>query len=127
MRATLRFRQGDDRGAAAVEMALVLPLLLLMLFGIIDFGRMFNAQIALTEAAREGARAESLGAAGAARIEAVLGVGVATPVIETCPDVPGAEDNATVELTQAFDPVTPLGPMVGGIILTATGVMPCAG
>ena len=50
----------DEQGAAAVEMALVLPLLLLLLFGIIDFGRVLNAQITLTEAAREGARAAAL-------------------------------------------------------------------
>jgi Flp pilus assembly protein TadG len=49
-----------DRGAAAVEMALVLPVLLFLLMGIIDFGRMFNAQIQLSQAAREGVRLASL-------------------------------------------------------------------
>jgi glucokinase len=37
-----------------VEFALLLPLVLLMLFGIIDFGRALNAQITITQAAREG-------------------------------------------------------------------------
>ena len=50
-----------ERGAAAVEMALVLPMLLFVVFGIIDFGRLLNAQITLTEAAREGARAAAMG------------------------------------------------------------------
>jgi Flp pilus assembly protein TadG len=45
-----------DRGAVAVEFALVLPVLLLALVGIVEFGRVFNAQIVLTNAAREGAR-----------------------------------------------------------------------
>jgi Flp pilus assembly protein TadG len=49
-----------DRGAAAVEMAFVLPVLLFLLMGIIDFGRMFNAQIQLSQAAREGVRLASL-------------------------------------------------------------------
>lgn len=49
-----------DRGAAAVEMALVLPLLLFLLMGIIDFGRAYNAQIQLSAAAREGVRLASL-------------------------------------------------------------------
>ena len=42
-----------DRGASAVEMALVLPLLLLLLGGIIDFGRLFSASSQLNQAARE--------------------------------------------------------------------------
>jgi len=50
-----------DRGAAAVEFALIVPLLCLFLLGIIDFGRLWYTQINLTEAAREGARLESLG------------------------------------------------------------------
>lgn len=50
-----------DRGAAAVEMAIVLPLLAAMLFGIIDYGRIFNAEIQLSQASREGVRLASLG------------------------------------------------------------------
>lgn len=45
-----------ERGAVAVEMAIVLPLLLLILLGIIEFGRAYNIQVSLTQAAREGAR-----------------------------------------------------------------------
>ncbi|MFL6151461.1 MAG: TadE/TadG family type IV pilus assembly protein [Ornithinibacter sp.] len=41
----------------AIEMAIVLPLLLLTLGGIVDFGRMFFTQVVITNAAREGARA----------------------------------------------------------------------
>ena len=59
-------RQARDRGATAVEFALLLPLLLLIVFGIIDFGRALNAQITLTQAAREGARLAALGEANVA-------------------------------------------------------------
>ncbi|MGO4434106.1 TadE/TadG family type IV pilus assembly protein [Paenarthrobacter sp. RAF9] len=45
-----------EKGAVAVEMAIVLPLLLLILVGIMEFGRAYNVQVSLTEAAREGAR-----------------------------------------------------------------------
>jgi Flp pilus assembly protein TadG len=56
-----RRRNGHfDRGAAAVEMALVLPVLLFILMGLIDFGRAYNAQIQLSAAAREGVRLASL-------------------------------------------------------------------
>ena len=44
------------RGAAIVEFAVVLPLLLTLLFGIIDFGWVFLVRQTLTNAAREGAR-----------------------------------------------------------------------
>jgi Flp pilus assembly protein TadG len=46
----------DPAGQEAVEFALLLPLLLLILFGILDLGRLFHAAITITNAAREGAR-----------------------------------------------------------------------
>jgi Flp pilus assembly pilin Flp len=45
-----------EEGAAAVEFALLLPLLVLLLFGFIQFGIAFNTKIQATNAAREGAR-----------------------------------------------------------------------
>lgn len=50
----------DDDGAAAVELAFVLPLLILLLFGIVQFGILANRQQAIHAAAREGARLASL-------------------------------------------------------------------
>lgn len=50
-------RTARERGAAAVEMAIVLPVLILILGGIIDFGRAFYTQVIITNGAREGARA----------------------------------------------------------------------
>ncbi|MGI6488868.1 MAG: pilus assembly protein [Syntrophomonadaceae bacterium] len=44
------------RGQALVELALVLPILLLLLMGIIEFGRIFFSYLTITELAREGAR-----------------------------------------------------------------------
>jgi hypothetical protein len=46
----------SDTGAELVEFAIVLPLLLLVLFGIVDFGMLFQRYQVVTNAAREGAR-----------------------------------------------------------------------
>jgi hypothetical protein len=51
----------DQEGAAAVEFALLLPLLILLLFGMIEFGLAFNARIQATNAAREAARRAVIG------------------------------------------------------------------
>jgi Flp pilus assembly protein TadG len=52
-------RDRDD-GAELIEMAIVLPLLLLLIMGIFDFGFLFQRYIVLTNAAAEGARVASL-------------------------------------------------------------------
>jgi Flp pilus assembly protein TadG len=45
-----------ERGQALAEFALVLPLLMLLIGGIVEFGRAWNIKQAVTDAAREGAR-----------------------------------------------------------------------
>lgn len=45
-----------QKGAAVVEFAVILPLLLLIVFGIVEFGLIFYNQAILTNASREGAR-----------------------------------------------------------------------
>jgi Flp pilus assembly pilin Flp len=52
--------RGQD-GAAAVEFALLLPLLVLLLFGFIQFGLAFSTRIQATNAAREAARQAVVG------------------------------------------------------------------
>src|SRR6202022_71371 len=49
------------RGQSVIELAVAAPLLTLMLFGIVDFGRAFFQYIAVVEAAREGARYATYG------------------------------------------------------------------
>jgi Flp pilus assembly protein TadG len=60
--AVVKFTKGKNRrlAAAAVEMAVVTPLLLTMLFGIIEYGWVFTVRQGLTNAAREGARVAAL-------------------------------------------------------------------
>ena len=57
MKKSLLFRlKKDDRGASIVEFAVIALLLFAVLFGIIEFGWIFNGYITLTSAAQEGAR-----------------------------------------------------------------------
>jgi Flp pilus assembly protein TadG len=138
-RALASSRKAADRGSVAVEFALVVPVLLLIVFGIIDFGRALNAQIALTGAAREGVRLAALGysdAAIQARVAAAAPdlSGISTTVVAACPPGAGPGANAQVDVSYSFSFITPVGAIVsylgnsgfgGPVVLTAQGVMPC--
>lgn len=50
-----------EKGQSFVEFALVLPILILLVLGIIQFGIIFYGQVTITSAAREGARMSSIG------------------------------------------------------------------
>ncbi|WP_316571644.1 pilus assembly protein [Neobacillus sp. YIM B06451] len=50
----------SEKGQSMVETALILPLLLMILFGIVDFGRIFHAFLTLDHAGREAARLASM-------------------------------------------------------------------
>jgi Flp pilus assembly protein TadG len=132
-------RSARDRGAAAVEFALVLPLLLLLVFGIIDFGRALNAQLTLTQAAREGVRLAALGYPAAdvqaqAQAAAPALSGVSVTVATACQPGAGPAANAQVNVSYSFSFITPVGAIAGlfagsgfgsPITLSAQGVMPC--
>jgi Flp pilus assembly protein TadG len=135
-----RRRSGDnarDRGAAAVEFALLLPVVLLMVFGVIDFGRALNAQITLTQAAREGARLDALGQpnVGPRTQAAATGLsGVNVAETYACQQGDGQNNlDAKVNLSYSFSFITPIGAIAGlfggsftpSITLTSQGVMPC--
>jgi Flp pilus assembly protein TadG len=129
-----------DRGAVAVEFALVLPLLLLIIFGIIDFGRMWNMQIALTQSAREGVRVLALGgSSGDAETRTrnaafpVTGIGItptACPAVVTPTTAP-----AKIEVTRSYDYITPVSgilnimglPSLAAPTIRGKGEMRCNG
>ncbi|HVL05599.1 MAG TPA: TadE family protein [Acidimicrobiales bacterium] len=125
-------RRRDERGAAVVEFALILPLLVLFVFGIVEFGRAYSARIELTSAVREGARAVALGA-NAAEAETVTKdaapglardrLTVPTPTLCT---VTPAPPNARVEAHYPFTYTIPFF-RDGTWTLQATGVMRCGG
>jgi Flp pilus assembly protein TadG len=124
-------RATRERGAAAVELALVLPLLLLLVFGIIELGRSYNVRVQLTGAAREGARVLALGGTpGEAQAAVVAAAPGLAPALAggnittiTCP-AGGAAGNARVAISYALPGLTPLVPS-GAIDLSAAAVMRC--
>jgi Flp pilus assembly protein TadG len=59
MRNRIRFR--NEHGQTMTEFALVLPILAVLLFGVIQFGIVFNNYVTLTDAVRAGARKGAVG------------------------------------------------------------------
>jgi Flp pilus assembly protein TadG len=133
-----------ERGAAAVEMALVSPLLLAMIVGIIDFSRIFNAEIQLSQAAREGARIASLqlGTLDVSAVQARAVLAAPSPAFggplppgnvtvltsagqgqPGCLTSPALTDVATVQVTYLFQGIF----WMKNVTLSQTAVMRCGG
>lgn len=130
----MRDRFGE-RGAAAVEFALVVPLLLILVLGIAEFGRAYNVQTVLSGAAREGVRVMALennpDEAKARTIEAATGLALTDSQITVEPLAtclvttidPSAVATVTVKYELPF-----LTKFFGtSITLTGKGVMRCNG
>ena len=120
-------RPDRERGAAAVEFAIILPLLVMLVFGIIEFGRGYNAKIELTGAVREGARELALGKTSAhaeatVRDAAPTLSGITFSSISTCTSGVDGTARITAHYTVDFDI-----PLVdsGSWPITVTGVMRC--
>jgi len=107
-------RARSEEGAQLVEFALVLPLLLLIMLGIAEFGFMFQRYEVLTNAAREGARLAVLpGYADAdvqARVAAYLSSG----------RVPTTGSNPTVLVENVSIPVSGGRPAISAKRVTVT-------
>ncbi|CAN5551244.1 hypothetical protein BH20ACT2_BH20ACT2_07490 [soil metagenome] len=133
-RASRRLR--GDHGASMVEMALVMPILALFIFGIITFGVLLSFKQTMTQSAAEGARAAATAPrsptdqvvprAEAATAQAVGGFdrtcngsdGLTCDYdIATCTDTPTA-DCITVELTYDYDghPLLPKLPIIASFV-----------
>lgn len=86
-------RRRDQKGATLVEFAFVLPIFILFIFGIIDFGWAFSQNLDVKQGAREGGR-----------ILAVNG-GVGASATARCQDVQTQTKNRTNELTNGSETV----------------------
>ena len=133
-------RWSSERGAELIEMVVVLPLLLLVMFGIVDFGFMFQRYVVLTNAAMEGARVGVLPGylpadAQARAISYANAGGVPGPVNAIASVVPFADPGGgtwwAVEVTvthpYTYQFIGPIASMFGGtfgsVTLTAVSTM----
>ena len=81
----------NNRGQALVEFALIIPVLLLLVVGVMEFGLVINQYMVVAEAAREGARSAALGGSNA----------TVTTVVKTA-----ASSIDTSQLTVTISPTT---------------------
>ena len=128
-----RLCRKNRRGAAAVEFAVVAPLFFLLIFGMIEFGRMVMVQQVITNGSREGARVAVLDGTNTADVVDTVdnyleGASVRGAEITVTPDPPntaGYGEPVTVAVSIAFDQVSWLpSPMfLGGSTMSASTVM----
>jgi Flp pilus assembly protein TadG len=94
-------------GLAAVEFAMILPLLLLLVCGIMDFGHVYYQLHTLNEAARVGARLAAVGGTFQAVTTAVQNFGNQLQVSMN-PSTPISGQNVTVTVTSSVQIYTPI-------------------
>ena len=100
----MRCLHRDERGAVVIEFAFVLPMLVLLLVGMIDFGFLFVRYETLTNAAREGARIASMTNYNTAQVQARVASYLASAGMTATP----ATTVAPVSIaTSAGGPVAP--------------------
>ena len=121
----------QKRGQSVVELALVLPFLLLVLFGITEFGRAWATQNVLTSAAREGARLAVVTGPDVGlvttRVTTVCAAAGITPtaIVVVPPDPFDPERRVSVTVTCNFQVLTGrlLGGFAGTVPLSASTTM----
>jgi Flp pilus assembly protein TadG len=131
----VRDRLRDERGATAVEFAFIVPLLIVLVLGIAEFGRAFQVQGTLSAAAREGVRLMALqndpAAARAAARNAASSLNPAVTDAQiaispaTCPTLGAGSTQVRLTINYPMPYLT--GFFGTGVELTGTGVMRCNG
>lgn len=122
--------RNHERGAVAVEFAILLPLLLMLVLGTIEFGRAYNAQITLTNAARDGVRVMAITNVAAdaktAAKNAAASVSSAIPISDVTLSSTTCSTGSQVTLTIKYNLSTITG-IAGPFAMTGKGVMLCGG
>ena len=101
-----------NKGQTLVEMAIILPVLVALIFGMTDFSRVLNGYLVATEASREGARVAALSGDNAAVETAVRNaapsIDVTKLTVTTVPETRTRGDSVTVTVTYNIEIITPL-------------------
>jgi len=121
----------DRRGQSMVEFALVLPILLLLVFGVTEFSRAWMTLNVITAAAREGCRVAVVTGpdtdAVTSRVDEVCAAARVTPSSVTVvgPDPADVDRRVTVTVQTSFTVLSAhvLGPFNGTIPLHASSIM----
>ncbi|CAH0194255.1 hypothetical protein SRABI83_01744 [Arthrobacter sp. Bi83] len=121
---------GDkSRGAVAVEFALVAPILLSLVAGIVEFSHAYNLQISVTQAAREAARNMAIhddqGEAALAAAAGAPGLTAGDFQYSFSPGACAADENMTVTIT--YPAATLTGLFGSTLTFTGIGAMRCGG
>ncbi len=127
--------EGTAKGQAAAELALLLPLLILILLGCLDLGRAFSAWLTLQNGVREGARYGSMypndrtGIAAATRAEVAAG-GLPAASVSVADSAPGGRGGgAPIVVTASYDFALVTSFLFGGhpLTMSATAQMAIVG
>ena len=126
-------RQHRTRGQSLVEFALILPILLILMLGILDFGRAIFAYNSVSNGARSGARVaivnqdiDEITAAVEAEAYGLDGVDVTfDPNVEGSADCPSIGCVIEVGVSTEYIPATPIfSQLVGSITVSSESQMP---
>jgi len=109
----------NRRGQSVVEFALILPFLILILLGVVEFGRFFNAWLMVTHSSREGARLASLGGSSLQveeRVDLVMTYFDTSRITVTISPsgTKSRGDMVTVIVNYDIDPLTPMISIITG-------------
>jgi len=121
--------RADDDGQAAVELALVLPLLILLLLGMVQVGLVVRDQVLVTHAAREAAREAAVDPSPEAARRAVLASApLATDRLDVRLSGPGTDGRVTARLSFRSPTTLPVvGRLIPDVVLGARASMRAEG
>ena len=101
----MRTRMKNERGAALLETAITLPIVLLICVGIFEFGRAFQTWQVLTNASREGARAAVINGTTPEKVKDAVIAYAKIGGIAQCPAADGVTciDTEDIKVSQNVD------------------------